>query len=181
MELCKHGSAFAQRVADTLSNSRGGSLWNPVGFGLILSLRKDLSDCRLSSTPHWVGLREPQTCTTGRHLGSGEGGASVQLLHDSWLSEVVWQDLGGYQLCLKLKMFFSMLLFDIFMTDCSKGRGKIIFEHWQRGDNIVLSVSSLSFQFPSSMQWSHWFVLWGVCVAEAWPFWPHFLFLSSQC
>lgn len=30
--------ALTERVVDTLSNSRGGSLWNPVGFVLILSL-----------------------------------------------------------------------------------------------------------------------------------------------
>lgn len=31
------------------------------------------------------------------------------------------------------------------------------------------------------LQCSHWLVLRGVCVAEAWPVWPYFLFLSSRC
>lgn len=65
-----------------------GSLWNSVGFGLILSLEKAPSGCPLAQPSSLldVGQREPQTCTTGRHLGSEEGGASVQLLQDSWLS-----------------------------------------------------------------------------------------------
>lgn len=92
------GSVLAKRVADPLSNSRGGSLWNLVGFGLILSLQNDPSGCPLAhpSTSHWVGLWEPQTCTTGRHIGSEEGGASLQLLQDSWLSGGVLQELRGY-------------------------------------------------------------------------------------
>lgn len=32
------GSVLTKRLADTLLNSRDGSLWNPVGFGLVLSL-----------------------------------------------------------------------------------------------------------------------------------------------
>lgn len=36
------------------------------------------------------------------------------------------------------------------MTDCSKGRRKISFEHFWSGYDIVLSESSLSFRLPSS-------------------------------
>lgn len=47
---------------------------------------------------------------------------------------------------------YFMLLFDSFMTDCSKGSRKRSFERWQRGYDIVLWESSLSFQFPSHTQ-----------------------------
>lgn len=72
-----------RRVADTLSNSRGGSLRNLIGFGRILSLQKTILVAVLWPIPALLagsGLREPQTCTAGRHLGSDEGGASLQLL-----------------------------------------------------------------------------------------------------
>lgn len=151
--LCHYGSSLMKRVTDKLSNSRGGSLWNPVGFGLILSLQNYPSGCPSArpSPPHRVGLSEPQTCTTGRHLGSEEGGASVQLLQDSWPSEGAWQELGG---CLEAlpwaQNFYFMLVRDVFMTDGSDGRRKICFEHqsiWHCPQRI-LSVFSVSFPFP---------------------------------
>lgn len=66
------GSGLLDRVVGILLNSRGGSLWNSVGFGLILSHQNDPSGCPLAqpSTSHTVGLQDTQTCTVGRHLGS---------------------------------------------------------------------------------------------------------------
>lgn len=84
------GPALTKRVADILFQIPEAGLTG-IQLGLAasrLSLQHDPSGCPLAqpSTSHGVGLWEPQTCTTGRHLGSEEGGASVQLLQDSWPS-----------------------------------------------------------------------------------------------
>ena len=42
------GAALTERGSDSVSNSRGGSLWNLSGFGLILSPLSDPGGCPLA-------------------------------------------------------------------------------------------------------------------------------------
>lgn len=95
--------------------------------------------------------------------------------------EVTDRNYGATSSASSRKCYF-ILLIDIFMTRCSKVEKNKKNQLWmlQHCDKErILFVFSVSFLYAD--QWSHWFALWGVCAAEAWPVRPHFLFLSSQC
>lgn len=100
-------------------------------------------------SPALLWLREPQICTTGRHLGSREArqfscwrtAGSLKVSNRSW---------GSTSYASSPKCYFLLLL-DIFYDRLFKRRNEII-EPWRGVYNIVLGESSLSSQFPSSTQ-----------------------------
>lgn len=83
-----------------------------------------------------VGLREPQTCTTGRHLGEER----KEVCHFSCRGDR-WPPEG-------VRVLNSC--FHIYFFNCSRGWRHIIFERLWGAHDIVLSESSLSSLLPSS-------------------------------
>lgn len=114
-----------------------------------------------------VSLREPQTCTTGRHLGEGQGGGvSLQL---SRRQMALWR-------CPSAKFMLSYLFFQLLQR--MKKRHLWTFErrtrHCAQRILFVLSASFLHAECCDLIGLCR-----DVCVAETWPVWPYFLFPSS--